>query len=675
MNGAPELCYLDAVQARTRFADRSLSPVELVSSLVARIEAVEPKVNALTYTFFDGALDEAREAERRYAGRGARPRPLEGLPVVIKDFHNVKGEVTTYGSRLHEHHRPARSLVYVDRLLRAGAILLARTTTPEFALLGVTHSVLWGVTRNPWNLALSPGGSSGGAGAALAAGMTTLADGSDIGGSIRIPASCCGVFGLKPSHGRVPSGGPGSLDSYLAYGPMVRTVADAALMLNIMAGRHRDDPASVPDELALPLHPEGIEGCRIAFSMDPWVLRGRSRGRAQHRVGCRGASRGGGDRRGSPHPMDPPRVRGRSRSLRRFPGLSGPRDDATRGPGTSLLAGTRVPGVHAGNAQARARGGRGRAALHVPGHGRCLRTVPRPHHANDRGAVGSRRSPRRRCDARDQRQGRRPGLGLVPHVPVQHARAPSERKRPERLLLVWCPDRSANCRGSVQRGGGATNRRSTRACSSLARRSRATARHCLSGRAMARSRVADDGEEVHRSRRGAAVRPREMGRRAIEALERHQVGQSRDVGPLPTTIDVCRGSAVPYGECSLAAMRCMHMTRLIVPTLLCLLLVVPAAAQETTNAEGLRAFLADVRDWPPTYDDMTRDMAKRTKRMRGNLRKFFSRMGALETIAFWETYRGVDLYLVSFTDGRAVMQFQRDGDGKVARARVQPVAP
>ena len=187
MNAAPELCYLDAVQARNRFADRGLSPVELVSSLIARIKAVEPKVNAFTHTFLERALDQARAAEKRYKGRGASPRPLEGLPLVIKDFHDVKGEVTTYGSRLHEHHRPAKSLAYVERLLRAGAILLARTATPEFALLGVTHSALWGVTRNPWNLELSPGGSSGGAGAALAAGITTLADGSDIGGSIRIP--------------------------------------------------------------------------------------------------------------------------------------------------------------------------------------------------------------------------------------------------------------------------------------------------------------------------------------------------------------------------------------------------------------------------------------------------------------------------------------------------------
>ena len=136
-------------EARNRFAERSLSPVELVTSLVARIEAFEPKLNAFTHTFFDRALDEARAAEKRYEGRGAHPRPLEGIPIVIKDFHDVKGEVTTYGSKLYEHHRPDRSLVYVDRLLRAGAILLARTTTPEFALLGVTHSALWGVTAIP----------------------------------------------------------------------------------------------------------------------------------------------------------------------------------------------------------------------------------------------------------------------------------------------------------------------------------------------------------------------------------------------------------------------------------------------------------------------------------------------------------------------------------------------
>ena len=263
-----ELCYLNAVHARERFRARSLSPVELVSSLVERIEAVEPKLNALTHTFFARAIDQAGAAEKRYAGRGRRPRPLEGIPIVIKDFHDIEGELTTYGSGLYERHRPSKSLVYVDRLLDAGAILLGRSTTPEFALLGVTHSELWGISRNPWNLDLSPGGSSGGAGAALAAGMTTLADGSDIGGSIRIPASCCGVFGLKPAHGRVPSGAPCALDPYLAYGPMTRAVADSALMMNVMAGQHRDDPVSAPGRLRLPLDPGGIKGWRIGLSMD-----------------------------------------------------------------------------------------------------------------------------------------------------------------------------------------------------------------------------------------------------------------------------------------------------------------------------------------------------------------------------------------------------------------------
>ena len=268
MKPDPEICYLSAVEARERFRARTLSPVELVSNLVSRIEAVEPQVNALTHTFFERALDEARTAESRYSGQGRRPRPLEGVPIVIKDYHDVRGEVTTFGSRLYENHRSPKSLAYIDRLLRAGAILLGRSTTPEFALLGVTHSDLWGVTRNPWNLDMTPGGSSGGAGAALAAGMTTLADGSDIGGSIRIPASCCGVFGLKPAHGRVPTGSAGALDPYLAYGPMTRHVTDSALMMNVMAGQHRDDPVSVPGRLRLPLDPGGIEGWRIGLSMD-----------------------------------------------------------------------------------------------------------------------------------------------------------------------------------------------------------------------------------------------------------------------------------------------------------------------------------------------------------------------------------------------------------------------
>ena len=267
MTADVELCYLGGVEALKRFNARTLSPVGLITALIERIEAVEPKVNAFTYTFFERALEQARAAERRYTGQG-RPRRLEGLPIVIKDYHDLKGEITTYGSRLFENHRPKTSLAYVERLLKAGAIVIARSTTPEFAYLGVTHSDLWGVTRNPWNLEMTPGGSSGGAGAALAAGMTTLADGSDIGGSIRVPASCSGVFGLKPSHGRVPSGGALGLDPFLAYGPLTRTVADSVLMMNVMAGPHRDDPLAVPSRLRLPLDGANIKGWKIALSMD-----------------------------------------------------------------------------------------------------------------------------------------------------------------------------------------------------------------------------------------------------------------------------------------------------------------------------------------------------------------------------------------------------------------------
>ena len=131
------------------------------------------------------------------------------------------------------------------------------------------RGIVWrALTRNPWNLDMTPGGSSGGAGAALAAGMTTLADGSDIGGSIRIPASFSGVFGLKPSHGRVPTGGASSLDPFLVYGPLTRTVSESALMMNVMAGAHRDDPLAVPGRLRLPLDPSGVKGWKIALSMD-----------------------------------------------------------------------------------------------------------------------------------------------------------------------------------------------------------------------------------------------------------------------------------------------------------------------------------------------------------------------------------------------------------------------
>ena len=262
-----DLCYLTATEAIAKFKSRALSPVELVSAVIARSEAVEPKVNAYTYTFYERAMEQAREAEARYAS-GAETRALEGVPIVIKDFHPVAGEITTFGSRMFADHVPTRSAPTVARLLDAGAIMHARTTTPEMAHAPHCRSALWGTTRNPWNLEFGPGGSSGGAAAAVAAGMTTLADGTDGGGSIRMPAACCGHFGYKPPFGRNPTDRDHPRESLLHYGPMTRSVADGALMQNVTAGPHPDDVCALRPKLEIPDALEPIKGWRIAFSMD-----------------------------------------------------------------------------------------------------------------------------------------------------------------------------------------------------------------------------------------------------------------------------------------------------------------------------------------------------------------------------------------------------------------------
>ena len=262
-----DLCYTTATEALARFRSGELSPVELMSAVIARSEAVNPAVNAYTYTFYERALEQAKEAEALYAS-GAETRPLEGVPIVIKDFHPVEGEITTFGSRMFENHVPDRSVPTVARLLEAGAIMHARTTTPEMAHAPHCRSDLWGNTRNPWNLDFGPGGSSGGAAAAVAAGMTTLADGTDGGGSIRMPAACCGHFGYKPPFGRNPIDRAYPRESLLHYGPMTRSVADGALMQNVMAGPHPDDICSIRPKLEIPDELEPIEGWRVAFSMD-----------------------------------------------------------------------------------------------------------------------------------------------------------------------------------------------------------------------------------------------------------------------------------------------------------------------------------------------------------------------------------------------------------------------
>ncbi len=263
-----ELCYITAVDALAKFKTRALSPVELMDAVIARAEAVNPQVNALTYTFYERAREQARKAETKYTKADGRLRMLEGIPCAIKDFHAVRGEITTLGSRIYADTRSDNTAPTVERLFRAGAIMHCRTTTPEFAHSGATRSPLWGITRNPWNLAYGPGGSSGGAGAAVAAGMTTLADGTDGGGSIRIPSSACGLFGYKPPFGRNPLDREHPYESLLHYGPIVRSVADAALMQNVMSGPHDADICSLRTRVRLPTSFDGIKGWKIALSMD-----------------------------------------------------------------------------------------------------------------------------------------------------------------------------------------------------------------------------------------------------------------------------------------------------------------------------------------------------------------------------------------------------------------------
>jgi len=262
-----DLHYLTATEALQRFRSKELSPVELMQAVIDRAQAVEPTINAFAETFYDDALEQARRAEQSYAG-GGHPRPLEGLPVAVKEEAPIAGQHNTLGSLPLRDVVADQTAVFVQRILEAGGIVHARSATPEFSSAPFTWSRLWGVTRNPWNSAFSPGGSSGGSAASLAAGSATLATGSDIGGSIRIPASFCGVVGFKPPYGRVPETEIFNLDHYCHEGPLARTVADCALLENVIAGPHPSDVASIRPKLELPQRFDSIEGMRIAVSVD-----------------------------------------------------------------------------------------------------------------------------------------------------------------------------------------------------------------------------------------------------------------------------------------------------------------------------------------------------------------------------------------------------------------------
>jgi aspartyl-tRNA(Asn)/glutamyl-tRNA(Gln) amidotransferase subunit A len=263
-----DLYRLSARDALDLFASRALSPVELMEAVIRRAEQVEPEINAFPHTYYDEALEAAREAEARYAGRGPRPRPLEGIPVAIKDETAIRGQPLTQASLIHKDDVADHTSLVAERILRAGGIVHARAATPEFSAAPFTHSRLYGITRNPWNPAYSPGGSSGGGAAALAAGSATLANGSDIGGSIRIPATFCGVVGFKPPYGRVPVEPPYNLDHYCHDGPLARTVSDCAVLQNVIAGPHPADPVALRPKLRIPGELRGVDGWRIGYTPD-----------------------------------------------------------------------------------------------------------------------------------------------------------------------------------------------------------------------------------------------------------------------------------------------------------------------------------------------------------------------------------------------------------------------
>jgi len=263
-----ELAWMPATEVAAAVRRKRLSPVEITQALLDRIAALNPALNAYVLVTGEMAMSQARAAEAAVMDGGALG-PLHGVPVSIKDLFDVAGLPTTKGSLIYRDKVATGWEYCAKRLIDAGGIHLGKTNTPEFGLLPTTENELFGATYNPWGITLTPGGSSGGAGAAVAAGLGPLALGSDGGGSIRIPSAMCGIFGLKPTYGRVPRN-PGGWSTLTHRGPMTRTVTDAALMLDVIAGHEPADPLSVKDDgpAFVEQVDQGVQGLRVAWSPD-----------------------------------------------------------------------------------------------------------------------------------------------------------------------------------------------------------------------------------------------------------------------------------------------------------------------------------------------------------------------------------------------------------------------
>jgi len=243
-----ELCFAPAHVQAARLRSRELSPVELMRATLERIEAINPRLNAfVSMRPTEELLADARAVEARFTRR-EDAGPLAGLPLGVKDLEDTVGLPNTHGSLVFKDHRPRRDTIQVERLKRAGAIVIGKTNTPEFGYTCMTTNRVFGTTRNPWSLERTPGGSSGGSSAAIAGGLVALATASDGGGSVRIPASYTGLVGLKPTQGRIPWGPDDTLRAShcIVSGPLSRTVEEAALWLDVTIGEHPLDPYSLP---------------------------------------------------------------------------------------------------------------------------------------------------------------------------------------------------------------------------------------------------------------------------------------------------------------------------------------------------------------------------------------------------------------------------------------------
>ncbi|HEX7021786.1 MAG TPA: amidase family protein [Trueperaceae bacterium] len=273
-----DLLCLTAVEQASLIRTRRLSPLELFEAVSQRIEALNPSLNAYCTLALEAGRDTARKAEQAVVN-GSALGPLHGLPISVKDLISTAGLRTTYGSRVYAELIPDENDIAVDRVLEAGAVLLGKTNTPEFGYQAACDSPLFGASCNPWDPARTTGGSSGGSAAAVATGMGSLSLGSDGGGSLRIPASLCGIVALKPTFGLVPVypsardpslPGGSSWETLDHIGPMTRSVQDAHLLLSVIAGYDGRDRHALPG--AFPYRPErldhGIRGQRVAFSLD-----------------------------------------------------------------------------------------------------------------------------------------------------------------------------------------------------------------------------------------------------------------------------------------------------------------------------------------------------------------------------------------------------------------------